>query len=304
MKRRILLFISLIVICLTLFSPLCVNAVTPLNPDVKASLTLHYQKDGAAFGDLQVGIYRIAEAFPDGSFQLIEPFASYPLNIHDITTQEQWNQVAQTVYSYIVSDQIAPDREKVTDENGAVCYTYLDTGLYFVREVVAENTNGTYIFNQFMVYVPTPQQDGNYIYTVEVKPKCTNFVPKSRYNVTKLWQDGGNQTLRPKEVTVDIYRDGVLYETQILCADNNWSYTWYVFGEDHSKWTVAERVVQDNYTVTIQQNGSHFSIINSRQTTPETPQTGDSFTPLLWILLMCFSGIMLVILGFYSRRRG
>ena len=304
MKERILPLIVLLAMC---FLALCaprVRAATPLDPDAEASLTLHYQKDGTAFADLQIGIYRVAEAFPDGSFQLIEPFASYPLNIHDITMQEQWNQVAQTIYAYIVSEQIAPDAEKVTDEQGTVCFSDLDTGLYFVREVVAENTDGTYRFNQFLVYVPTPQPDGTYVYTVEAKPKCTGFVPNNQYSVTKLWQDGGEQHLRPKEVTVDIYRDGVLYETQILCAENNWSYTWYVSGEDHSKWTVAERTVPENYKVTIQQNGSHFSIINTRQTVPDIPQTGDSATPMLWILLMCVSGIMLVILGLYSRRRG
>ena len=304
MKKRILPLIVLLAMC---FLALCaprVRAATPLDPDAEASLTLHYQKDGTAFADLQLGISRVAEAFPDGSFQLIEPFASYPLNIHDITMQEQWNQVAQTIYAYIVSEQIAPDAEKVTDEQGTVCFSDLDTGLYFVREVVAENTDGTYRFNQFLVYVPTPQPDGTYVYTVEAKPKCTGFVPNNQYSVTKLWQDGGEQHLRPKEVTVDIYRDGVLYETQILCAENNWSYTWYVSGEDHSKWTVAERTVPENYKVTIQQNGSHFSIINTRQTVPDIPQTGDSATPMLWILLMCVSGIMLVILGLYSRRRG
>ena len=304
MKKRILPRILLLLMCFTALCTPRAQAVTPLDPDAEASLTLHYQKAGDTFADLSIGIYRIAEAFPDGSFQLIEPFASFPLNIHGITTQEQWNQVAQTVYSYIVSDQIAPDAEKTTDGNGEVCFADLDTGLYFVREAVAENTNGTYIFNQFMVYVPTPQPDGTYSYAVEAKPKCTNFVPKNQYSVTKLWQDGGNQYLRPKEVTVDIYRDGVLYETQILRAENNWSYTWYVSGEAHSQWTVAERTVPDNYKVTIRQNGSHFSVINTCQATPDMPQTGDSATPMLWILLMCFSGVTLVILGSYSRRRG
>ena len=302
MKKRILPLISLVIICLAMLRPLCVYAA-PLDPDAEASLTLHYQTEGTAFADLQIGIYRVAEAFPDGSFQMVEPFASYPINIHGITTQEQWNYVSQTLYSYIVADQITPDYERTTDENGTVCFSGLDTGLYFVRGVVAENTSGTYVFNQFMVYVPTPQPDGPYIYAVEANPKCTNFVPKNQYSVTKLWQDGGNQDLRPKEVTVDIYKDGVLHETQILNADNNWTYTWYVSGEDHSKWTVVERTVSDSYKVTIQHNGSHFSIINTRPTTPDIPQTGDSATPMLWILLMCFSGIMLVILGIYSRRR-
>lgn len=303
MKKRILPFLLLMIMCFAALFPVRSQAVTPLDPDAKASLTLHYQKDGAAFEDLQIGIYRLAEAFSDGSFQLIEPFASYQLNIHGITAQEQWNQVAQTVYGYIVADRIAPDHEMMTDKNGAVCFSDLDTGLYFVREVIAENNDGTYIFNQFMVYVPTPQPDGTYLYTVEAKPKCIGFVPKDQYSVTKLWQDEGNQNYRPKEVEIEIYKDGVLYETVILNADNNWTYTWYVSGEDHSQWTVVERTVPDDYKVTIQQNGSHFSVINTRQSIPDIPQTGDSFELLLWTLLMGFSGIILVILGVPRRRQ-
>lgn len=302
MKKRILSLILTLTMCVCTLCTFSVQALTPLDPDAEASLTLHYQKDGAAFADLQIGIYRIAEALPDGTFQLIEPFASYPLNIYGITKQEQWNQVAQTVYSYIIADQIAPDRELTTDEKGAVCFSDLDTGLYFVREVIAENTSGTYVFNQFMVYVPTPQPDGSYSYDVEAIPKCTGFVPKNRHSVTKLWQDGGKQDLRPKEVAVDIYKDGALIETQILSADNNWTYTWYVSADDHSHWTVAERTVPDGYKVTIRQNGSDFSIINTCQTLPDIPPTGDSFTPMLWIMLTCLSGIVLVILG-GSRRR-
>lgn len=303
MKKHILPLMLLMVMCFAALRPLCAHAVTPLDPDAKASLTLHYQKDGVAFGDLPIGIYRVAEAFPDGTFELIEPFSSYPVNIHGITKQEQWHNVTQTLYSYIVANQVAPDQEAKTDANGTVRFSNLETGLYFVREVITENTSGTYVFNQFMVYVPTPQPNGSYDYEAEAKPKCTNFLPKNQYSVTKLWQDGGNQNVRPKEVTIDIYKDGVLHNTQVLSSDNNWTYTWYVSGDDQGKWTVAEKDVPDGYKVNIQQNGSTFSIINTYQTTPETPQTGDTFTPLLWIMLMCFSGIMLVILGVYSRRR-
>lgn len=304
MKKRILPLILLLVMCLIALSPIRTQAVTPLDVDAEASLTLHYQKDGMAFAQLQIGIYRIAEASADGSFHLIEPFASYPINIHGIAKQEQWNQVAQTVYAYLIADQIAPNQEKMTDENGTVFFPGLDTGLYFVREAVAENTTGTYLFNQFMVYLPTPQSDGTYHYAVEANPKCTNFIPKDQYSVTKLWQDGGEQQLRPEEITVDIYNDGTLFETQVLNADNNWSYTWYVSDGDHSKWTVTERTVPEGYKVTIQQNGGHFSIINTHQSTSNVPQTGDSSQPMLWILLLGFSGVILVILGIYSRRRG
>ena len=304
MKKRILPLLCLVLLCFGLLRPIEANALTPLDPSAKASLTLHYQKDGKAFSQLQIGIFRVAEAFPDGTFRLIAPFSSYPVNIYDITAQEQWQTVASTLSAYIVANQVSPDYEAQTDTAGAAQFRDVKTGLYLVREVVAENPDGTYLFNTFMVYLPTPQPDGTYNYQVEAKPKCVNFTPKTQYTVTKLWQDSGNQAARPKEVTVDIYQNGVLQQTQVLSAANNWSYTWHVSGEDPGKWTVAERAEKSNYQVTIRQNGSVFTIINTCQSGAHTPpQLGDTFAPLPWMLAMCLSGILLLIMGFSARRR-
>ena len=132
MRKRILPLISSLIICIAMLCPLYVHA-TPLDPNAEASLTLHYEKDGNAFPDQQIGIFRVAEAFSDGSFALIEPFASFPVNIHGITKQEQWHTVAQTLSSYIVADHVKPDRETKTDENGTATFSALKTGLYFVR---------------------------------------------------------------------------------------------------------------------------------------------------------------------------
>ena len=303
MKKRFLTLLSLIVLCIAMVCPLGVRAVTPLNPDADASLTLYYQKDKMGFPDLQIGIYRVAEAFPDGAFRLIEPFASSSADIHGITQQKQWDTVAQTIWSYIVTNQIQPTKEAQTDKDGKIHFSGLKTGLYFVREAMAENTDGTYIFNQFMVYVPTPQPDGTYDYAVEAKPKCTEFIPKTQYTVTKLWKDAGKQAARPKEITVDIYNDGVLLDTQILSASNNWTYTWQVSGEDQGKWTVAERDVPDGYKMTVKQSGNAFTITNARPGKPEGPNTGDTAAPLMWVLLMCFSGVVLLILSLRGRRQ-
>lgn len=303
MRKRILPILLACIVWLTVLGPLCAYAVTPLEPDADTSLTLHYQKNGTAFPDLEISIYRVAEAFPDGSFQLIAPFAGYPVDIHGITEQSQWDTVAETLWSYIVADQIAPDRQAQTDETGTVLFSDLKTGLYFVREAMTETVDGTYIFNQFMVYLPTPQPDGTYDYAVEAKPKCTEFVPKTKYTVKKLWKDAGYQASRPKEIIVDIYNDGILLESQTLNAGNNWTYTWVVSGEDYGKWTVAERSVPTHYKVSVQQSGNAFSIVNARQAKPSGPKTGDTAMPLLWILLLCFSGVVLLILGLRGRRQ-
>lgn len=303
MKNRILPLLFAVLLFLAAVLPLGAYAAE-LDPGAEASLTLRYQAEDQGFSDLQIAIFRVAEAFPEGTFELIPPFSDYPVNIHDITQQSQWKTVATTLSAYIVANQVAPDREALTDADGVVSFAELETGLYLVREVVAENEEGVYIFDAFMVYVPTPQPDGAYEYHVEAKPKCTKFIPKTYYTVIKLWQDEGNQDSRPKEVVVDIYKDGVWLDAQTLSPENNWTYTWYVTGEDPGVWSVAERDVPDGYKVVVRQNGAVFSIVNSCGNKPVVPpETGDTFAPLPWIVAMCLSGIMLLILGCYGRRR-
>ena len=303
--KKLISVLCLSVICIITLCPLCVCAVEPLDPNADASLTLFYQKENNAFPDLVIEIYRVAEALPDGTFELIEPYSSYPIKIHDIKIQEQWKNTATTLTSYIVANGLSPDRVGTTDETGTVVFEHLSTGLYLVNEVVAENNNGTYVFNRFMVYLPTPNSDGTFDYNVEAKPKCLSYVPKTEYKVSKLWQDTGYQNDRPAEVTVDIYKDGNLYEALTLNAENNWSYVWYVSENDRSKWTVVERNTPGTYTVTVQQNGGSFSIINTHTSNldpPGSPDTGDSFIPLPWLLAVSISGIALLILGAYRRR--
>ena len=305
MKKQIVLLISLAALCMAMFCPLRAHAQASLDTTAEASLTLHYQKEEQAFSDLSIGIYRVAEAFPDGTFELIEPFSSYPINIHDITMQEQWKSTASTLHSYIVANALSPDREVRTNDSGMAVFTQLQTGLYFVSRAIAENNSGKYVFDSFMVYLPAPNQNGSFTYDVVAKPKCVAYVPKTQYTVTKLWQDAGHQADRPREITVDIYKDGKLQESQVLNADNNWSYAWYVSDETQGNWTVTERSVPEGYHVTVQEKGGAFSIINihkSVQEIPDTPQTGDTYNITLYMILMCISGIMLIILGIYNRR--
>lgn len=310
MRKQIISTICLIILSITILSSFCANALTSLDTTANASLTLLYQKDSDVFPELKIDIHKVAKALPNGTFELIEPFSSYPVNIHDITLQEQWKNIASTLTSYITANQLEPTRQEYTDKNGSVIFRDLETGLYLISAVIAENNSGTFVFDRFMVYLPTPQPNGSYDYDIEAKPKCSEFKPKTEYRVTKLWQDSDNKTVRPKEVTVDIYKDGNLQETKLLTSDNNWSYTWYTSADDISEWTVTERDIPKEYTVTLHQNNSNFSIINTLRheselpdpEMPDTPQTGDTFSPLPIILIMCLSGLILLIVGIYSRR--
>lgn len=246
MRKRILSWLWVLILCVCTVCPLQADAVEAVDPQKSASLTLHYQKDGYAFSDLNIRIYRVAQVFPDGTFQLLPPFSDYPVNIHGITTQQQWDQIAETFRSRIAADGVAPSGQAQTDADGTARFEPLETGLYFVDSVRAENGEASYVFNRFLVYLPTPQPDGTHNYTVEAVPKCAHYLPKTRYTVNKLWQDAGYAASRPKEVTVDIYKDGALQDTVILSSQNSWSYSWPVAADDVGIWTVAERNVPEN----------------------------------------------------------
>ena len=302
------LLFSLLCITVLMTCILCPRAYAAdaLDPNEKASLTLYYRKDGNSFEGLAVSIYRVAEALPDGTFELIEPYSTYPISIHGVTSQEQWRNIASTVGAYATADGVEPYRTCLTGIDGSAAFEELETGLYLVCEVIASNNYGTYIFNEFMVYLPTPSEDASYDYDVEAIPKCTSYAPRTEYVVTKLWQDLGNESDRPKQITVNIYKNGEFVENRVLDADNNWSYTWRVSADDYGIWTVVESSVPSGYTVTVRKNGACFSIINNHKDNsyvPDSPQTGDSFNVLPYVTVAAVSGIMMVAVGLRGRRQ-
>lgn len=301
MIKRICCWLCALIMTVSLLGTVEVMAFPPMEVEHPCSLTLHFTQNGIGFYQLEVRIYRVAEAFANGAFGLITPFSNYPVNIHGITSQTEWKTIANTLSAYVTADQIQPTGTQITSEEGTAVFTQLKTGLYLVSGAVAQHESGTYIFDSFMVYLPTPQDDGSLSYDVQAKPKCSNYTPATEYKVVKLWKDSGNEDKRPESVTVDILKDGVVQETQVLNAENNWTYTWRT-NDENSTWSVVEKDVPDTYTVTIDFNTDTFMITNTRNAPIDIPQTGDTSNPWLYMIVMCLSGVALLILGIGGRR--
>jgi hypothetical protein len=302
MKKRLLNVLILFVLILSVL-PTSVGAET-LDTQRECTMTLHYSQDGTGFSDLEISVYRVAKANANGTFTLTDPYNAFPVNIYGIRSQTEWDLVASTFRSFILTDGVAPTRTGKTNSSGTVVFDKLQTGLYLVMGTTAENETGVYEFNTFMIYVPTPGQNATFNYNVEASPKCIKYVPKTAYKVVKLWKDTGYAASRPKEVTVEIYKDGTLWETVKLNTANNWTYTWRVPENQDGKWTVTEKEVPKNYSVTIAEGDGQFTVTNSRKPDPEDPpKTGDMFP--LWpaVLTMCISGSLLVVLGIYWLRK-
>lgn len=294
---------SVLVLLLLLVQPLSA-AAAPLETSRSCSLQIHYAKEGSAFAGIEARIYRVAEASADGTYDLIAPYSGFPVNIHGITSQQEWKSVASTLTAYIIGQRIQPDRTAVSGADGTASFWNLPTGLYLVLGNVAENDQGIYFFEDFLVYLPTPAEDGTFDYDMDdVRPKSGVFIPKAEYTVKKLWKDTGTGLKRPKSVTVDIYKDGILQETVTLNKDNDWCHTWAVTGED-GKWTVSERTVPSGYTVSISSRDSIFTITNTAKTAPDAPpKTGDTFPLWPYTIAMSLSGFLLLHVATQRKRR-
>ena len=135
---------------------------------------------------------------------------------------------------------------------------------------------------------------------------------------------------RPLSITVDIYKNGDLHESVQLESDNNWSYSWKV-DDPNSRWTVVEREVPEDYLVTITLADNVFTITNAYSVssdeipddppidtpddppadTPEGeqpvypnnhPETGDTTYVWKYVIVMAFSGIVLLLVGSLRKR--
>ena len=303
-KTARLIFAVLMLFC-TLLQPLSASAAA-VDVNRECSLELEYSSEGMGFADLNIQIFRIAQMYTDGYCTLLPPFSSLPVRITGVSSQKEWRDTANTLAGYIAAQQLSPTASAVTDADGKVRFSGLQTGIYLVTAVNATSGKETYYFENFCVFLPRPMEDNSLMYDISAKPKFTKDVGIDEivtYQVTKLWKDSGNG--RPDAVSVEIYKDGQLAETVVLNNDNMWTHTWTA--PDRSNiWTVVEKDVPAGYTVVVTSSGDCFTVTNSVIHIPpqENPKMGDSFPLNTWIAVMAISGMLLILLGILAKRKG
>ena len=124
-----------------------------------------------------------------------------------------------------------------------------------------------YIPQPVMLCLPVSHQ-GTWIYDVTANAKYDEIPAGSgdevsQLRVVKIWEDPEGEE-HPAEITVQLLKDGKLWDSVVLSKDNNWRYTWT--GLDQTAlWQVAELEVPEGYTVTITREGDTFLVTNTCQ---------------------------------------
>jgi len=299
--RKILISITLIIMSLIIPNSIYAKSTTDANEAIdvekEASLTINYNYNDYKFDNTDVKIYYVAEVSSDFIYTLSSDFLSYPINISDMKTNEDWNALEQTLNAYIEADSI---NELITKkiENNTITLSNLKPGLYFVKTQKIDTDDYTLLFDNFLISVPDLDENGLWNYDVSVYPKAESYTKKYEkitYTVIKNWID--DKQNRPDSIEIEIYEDNNLVDSQILSSKNNWTYNWTT-DDDGSIWTVVERNVAEGYNVSITKNNNNFTIVNTDPNyKPDSPLTYDDIKSSFIIMFISLIGLILLVIG-------
>ena len=278
------------------------HTVFAADPEQTGSIRLNY----SAVDNAEFKVYRAGEITDNWEFVLTGAFQDIPADLNDLDT-EAMTELSETLAAYAAADGIEPDYSGRTDENGQVVFEGLTKGLYLIigESVIWDGMR--YDPVPFLLTVPSQDAEGEWNYQTEADVKYETSIPEkeeTEYKVVKYWVGDGSGNARPVQITVDILKDGVLFDTQTLTAENNWTYSWTA-EDDGSVWQVVEREIPDHYTVKVEKNKTMFLLTNTYtgDTPEEVPKTGDSPVPLLLVTILSLSGMVLILAGLAVRGR-
>lgn len=307
-------FISAVMLTALVFTSASAARMIDLNKEV--NLTISYQDGGVPLADAPFAVYQVAVTDKYGELTVTEPFDRLNVDING-KNEDEWRALSSTLEGYVLRDQPAPADSGKTDKNGILKFPAagkkLTPGLYLV--LGQRHIQGKYRYDAapFMVMLPARDRNENvWVYDAEVYPKHeADVIPEKPNRITrkvlKIWKDTGNESRRPKKITVQLLRDGELFDTIVLNAENNWRYIWKEL-DDSFRWTVVEKEVKD-YTAEVTQEGVTYVVTNTytgevpdKNVTPgkpNLPQTGQLWWPVAELLC---GGLLFIIIGLMQRR--
>lgn len=224
----------------------------------KGSITASYPCAG-----MRVELYHVADVGKNSDFVLTKRFEKYPIRLNE-QTKEEWSGQAQALETYIHRDQLNADQTKSTDSSGKVVFSNLSKGMYLIMTQVHEENGYTYKTMPYFVTIPSKSVNGKIQYNVATTAKYDK-TPSNQdekdYKVVKIWSDKGHEKIRPKNITVQLLRDGSIYQEVVLSEKNNWQYTWKNLSSQY-QWEVIEKDKSDEYFVSVSKQETSFIIKN------------------------------------------
>ena len=267
--------LALCLMCLMLL-PMTANAAGVIDTDRETTLTINYVSDKTTTDGIHIDLYKVADVSIGGNWTLTQDFSGYSISLDNHSTAE-WRALAQTLATYAERDSLTPYDSGETNSSGALTFpskqSSMKCGLYLAVARKVKIGSYTYTSEPFLIQLPDLSDDDVWMYDVDCNAKfSTDYTPDGSHTAyvertaLKVWQ-GDDEALRPTDITVQLLRDGIVYDTAQLNKDNNWRYTWQQLPEYNDdgtliSWQLTEQT-PENYTVLIAQEGTTFVVTNT-----------------------------------------
>lgn len=249
------------------------NDIIDIDRDVH--LTIHYEDNNQPLADAVFQVYLAATLDEQGNRMVTDAFQQYPVNWQS-NDSKVWKTMADTLEGLIAVDQhLKTAASGQTDQNGNLEFgtkENLKPGLYLVTGERHGQDGRIYYAKPFLVQLPVKDSSESWEYTITANTKFESIpAPGGDRNggklswtsrkVLKVWEDKDNEDVRPKNVVIQLLRDGSIYDTVTLTEAGNWRYEWPALSTNY-RWTVVEKDSGD-YDVRVSQEGITFVVTNT-----------------------------------------
>ncbi len=337
-KKSVFSHLGTVIMSLLLCFAFCIPNQCIGESEQLHSIKLICHNDDIILTGMEWNLYRIGERHID-KIVLSGAFSDYPVDMSDLS-EENVEQIAKTLESYAVADDISPVMSGATDGAGELSFDSLSRGVYLAVGKKLKIDYTCYVASSLILEV----RDSDVSFSYDAFPKfkyATLGSEQMSYTVRKVWINDTSESVEyPPNVTIDLFKNGELYDTVILNTDNKWEHHWTDL-DNSNKWYVVERNIPVNYTVLIDFNSTQYIIKNSytsietssvvtdittatpidfsttylintsAKTTMTVPQTSVTSLPPLaqtgqpWmaVIILSSSGILLLIIGLMIKKR-
>ena len=283
--KRMVAYLLAVLMCICIL-PISVSAASKIDIGKDVSLKVIYEDGSRKLSDVSFSLYRVAEVNENAKCRLTGDFKKYEdaVSLKNLDAAG-WKDTALTLKGYVQRDNVPATRTAKTNASGEFSLENLETGMYLV---IGDRTEvGNYIYTAEPILLFLPGQDkvsGEWQYDVTVHVKYDRDHSggggggkedkEKSYKVLKVWKDEGHKKERPNKITVQLLRDGKVYDKVDLTEKNNWRHTWKDLSDKY-EWMVVEKE-EDNYTVSVSKEGTTFVMTNTYDNPPGENPPGEN----------------------------
>lgn len=250
--------------------------------DEAFSIDIFYHDNGKALEGAEFSVFKIATSDESGDITVTEQFSEYPVNISPDSGISR--ALASTLEGFVLRDGLAPLKTGEIDSKGSLLISsknsQLSRGVYLII--------GKRFFSEGKMYDPAPFIISLPSYDEDTGILTPDVAIQAKYDVAlyslrgdrpegssisrralKIWSGEGPH---PDEITVELLRDGKVFDTAVLSSANGWSHEWNDLNSIY-RWHLTEHV-PEGYDVTVIREGITFVVTNKVQTVNEDQPNG------------------------------